>query len=238
MKWMDKITLALLISFSLFSKSTIASDQSLYDFLWLDPDKSVYVLQNKFFEKKKMFFGSVGFNLGVGNEYQSVKGLNGSFGYYFSELFSVELFYNYYSNKDNEAIENLQRINNTIPFLRRFTSQYGAILSYYPFYGKINTFNKIIYFDWYFGLGLSQLKGESNAQTARLSSAFNRYDAESFIGAVVKTGVKVYATKKIQLGIDFTKTYYNGNGPERSNGTSEKTLSTKDDLVFSVGFSF
>jgi len=237
MKWTNKLILAIAISFSVFGKNAVASDQNLYDFLWLDPDKSVYVLQNKFFEKKKMFFGSVGFNLGVGNEFQSVKGLNGAFGYYFNELFSVQLFYNHYSNKDNQTLENVQRVNGVTPFIRRFDAEYGAILSYYPFYGKINTFNKIIYFDWYFGLGVSQLKGESNAITAQ-DENIDRYDKESFVGAVVKTGVKVYATKKIQLGFDYTKTYYNGNGPERSDGSSEKSLSTKDDLVFSVGFSF
>jgi len=45
----------------LLAGSLKASEKDLYDFLWLDPDKSVYVLQNKVYKKKNSFYGSVGF---------------------------------------------------------------------------------------------------------------------------------------------------------------------------------
>lgn len=37
-----------------------SGEENLYDFLWLDPDKSVYVLQNKTHEKKGSFYFDLG----------------------------------------------------------------------------------------------------------------------------------------------------------------------------------
>ena len=42
------------------------------------------------------------------------------------------------------------------------------MLLWAPFYGKINTFNKILYFDLFFGIGLATIGGKDNAETVAL----------------------------------------------------------------------
>jgi hypothetical protein len=37
------------------SKALFAAEDDLYDYLWLDPDKKVYVLQNKVYKKKSKY---------------------------------------------------------------------------------------------------------------------------------------------------------------------------------------
>ena len=51
---------SLLFFLCLFSQTLKAGERDLYDFLWLDPDKSVFVLQNKLYPKD----GSLYFELG------------------------------------------------------------------------------------------------------------------------------------------------------------------------------
>ena len=49
---MLKIALATALVVLFVTKNTHAGEKSLYDFLWLDPDKKVYVLQNKIYKKE------------------------------------------------------------------------------------------------------------------------------------------------------------------------------------------
>ncbi len=50
---MQKLISFLVIFYTSFS---LAGEKDLYDFQWLDPDKSVYVLQNKIYPKNKTFY--------------------------------------------------------------------------------------------------------------------------------------------------------------------------------------
>lgn len=69
-----------------------ASERDLYDFLWLDPDKSVYVLQNKTFKKKHSVYGSVGYLRGLSSEYQDTQGFKLETGFFFHEEWAVDFF--------------------------------------------------------------------------------------------------------------------------------------------------
>ena len=131
------------LSMGASSLHAIADEKDLYKFLWLDPDKKVYVLQNKLFKKKKSIYTQLGYVAGLSGEYQDTSGLNFRTGYYLNEEWAIEGFYNSYSNKNNDAYDNIKRINQTVPFVRRFTSTYGLMGIWSPFYGKINTFNKL-----------------------------------------------------------------------------------------------
>ena len=78
---------------------------------------------------------------------------------YFLDL----IFYINLLELTNNAYHLLKSLNGVTPFLRREKNLLGAMALWSPFYGKINTFNKITYFDWFFGLGLGLLKSESNS---------------------------------------------------------------------------
>jgi outer membrane beta-barrel protein len=215
-----------------------ATEDDLYKFLWLDPDKKVYVLQNKLFKKEKTFYSQLGYLSSLSGEYQDTNGINFKAGYYFNEEWAVEMFYNSYSNSNNEAYENLQRINQSVPFIRRINSSYGAMGVWSPFYGKINTFNKIIYFDWNFGLGLAKIDAESNKDTVSDPLASSTFKKESYVGGVAKTGLRVHATKSFFIGIDLQRTIYQAPGPTIDGQASSDKLRGTSDVILSVGFSF
>lgn len=232
-----KITMmALLIGASSFN--AIADEGDLYKFLWLDPDKKVYVLQNKLYKKSKTIYTQLGYLSALSGEYQDTSGINFRTGYYLNEEWAVEGFYNSYSNKNNDAYDNLQRINQSVPFIRRLNSSYGLMGVWSPFYGKINTFNKIIYFDWSFGLGLAKIDTESNKDTVSLPTQSSTFTSESYTGAIAKTGLRVHASKRWFIGIDLQRTMYKAPGPVINNIPSSSKLRGTTDAILSVGFSF
>ncbi|ATH07616.1 hypothetical protein BIY24_06550 [Halobacteriovorax marinus] len=215
-----------------------ADESDLYKFLWLDPDKKVYVLQNKLYKKKNTIYAQLGYLSSLSGEYQDTSGINFRTGYYLNEEWAIEGFYNSYSNKNNEAYENLQRINQSVPFIRRLTSSYGIMGVWSPFYGKINTFNKIIYFDWSFGLGVAKIDTESNKDTVSDPNLSSTFTSESYTGAVAKTGLRVHASKNWFIGIDLQRTMYKAPGPVINSVPSSSKMRGTTDAILSVGFSF
>lgn len=219
----------------LLSLNTHAGEKSLYDFLWLDPDKKVYVLQNKIFKKEHSFYLDVGYLSNFTSKFQDTSGLGFRTGYYISEEWGLELFYNRYSNANNDDYRNVRAFNTVDPFIRRLNSSMGAMVIWSPFYGKVNTFNQIFYFDWSFGAGVAKIDAESNLETVRQLNVVSAYDSESYTGAIIKTKLKFHLREHIHLGVEYMNTYYNAPGPK--NPKSDK-LRTNTDIIFSVGFSY
>jgi outer membrane beta-barrel protein len=217
------------------TRNTYAGEESLYDFLWLDPDKSVYVLQNKLYKKEHKMYADIGYLTNMTSKFQDTSGFAVKAGYYIHEEWGLEIFYHNYSNGNNDDYRNVKSVNGVIPFVRRLNSTMGAAIIYSPFYGKINTFNKIFYFDWSFGAGLSRVQAESNVKTVRILNAANKYETENYGGALLKTKLKFHLTENMHLGIEYMNTYYMAPGPV--NPKSDK-LRTNSDLIFSVGISY
>ena len=133
----------LLLTLSLMGLTHVlwASEQSLYNFLWLDPDKKVYVLQNKVYKKRATFYGSLGYLAGLKTTYQNTSGLQVALGAYFTEDWGIEFVLHSYKNEATEARKRLDNISdNAEAFLRNFEKKMGAMAIWSPFYGKINTF--------------------------------------------------------------------------------------------------
>lgn len=215
-----------------------AAEGDLYDFLWLDPDKQVYVLQNKVYEKKGSFYANIGLLRGLGNEFQDTYGAHISTGYYFHEEWAFEVFAQKYENSNNESYKNLERINGSVPFVRRLDQLYAAGIVWSPFYGKINTFNKIFYFDWSVGAGLGAIKAESNAKNAANPSKADQFESEDYTAAILKTSLRFHATENIHLELQYMRTNYKAPGPTIEGVPGEEKFRVHSDLVLSVGFSF
>ncbi len=66
---------AILVIFSVLAFYAEATEKDLYNFKWLDPDKSVYVLQNKVYKKEKSFYTDLSFLKGLSSTYQDTKGV-------------------------------------------------------------------------------------------------------------------------------------------------------------------
>jgi outer membrane beta-barrel protein len=232
---MLKLSIIALGLMLMFTTKTYAGEESLYDFLWLDPDKKVYVLQNKLYKKEHSVYADIGYISNLTSKFQDTRGFGLRTGYYFHEEWGVELFYNNYSNTNNDDFRNVKLINEAEPFVRRLQSTYGAVLIYSPFYGKINTFNQIFYFDWSFGVGYAQINADSNIKTVTQTAVPNKYSKETYTGAVLKTKLKFHLKENIHLGLEYMNTYYQAPGPK--NPKSDK-LRTNSDIVLSIGFSY
>ena len=228
-----------LVSFTLSAPALRADEKDLYDFMWLDPDKKVYVLQNKVHKKAKTVYLNLGYGTGLSANFQDVSMIHSNLGFYFSEEWALEGIYTKYSNSDNDAMENLKRLNGSIPFIRNTESNYGLLAKWSPFYGKINTFNKIFYFDWSFGLGLGKLNTKSNAKTVANPLSANTYADEKYTSVIAKTGVSFHATKNIHIGADIIMNNFKAPGPTTVSGKVPESKYRRNlDAVFTLGVSF
>lgn len=238
MKNMHKATSILILALLFAVPFSLRADEShLYDFLWLDPDKSVFVLQNKVYKKKGKTYVNMGYISGLSGDYQNTSGGHLSVGHYLNEEWAIELMYNKYSSSDNDSFKSLQSINSSIPFVRKQRNTYGALAVWSPFYGKINTFNKIIYFDWSFGLGLGQTITESNANTVANPTTADIYHEEKNMAYLMKTGVRIHINKSFHVNIDYWRNSFKAPGP-RVNGNQDSSLRANSDLILSIGISF
>jgi len=231
------VKLMLLSTMTLGIPKVIAAEKDLYDFLWLDPDKKVYVLQNKVHKKEHTVYANLGTGLGLSSTFQDTSLLHGNIGYFITEEWAIEGLYTSYSNKDNEALSNLQRLNSSEPFIRKTKSNIGIIAKWSPFYGKINTFNKIFYFDWSFGLGAGTLKTESNSTTVADATKSNSYKSESYTSIIGKSELSFHISKNIHLNLGLIMNNYKAPGPVINNKSTDK-MRNNFDTILSFGVSF
>ncbi len=237
-KYQEKIKLCIVAILALSAPALRADEKDLYDFMWLDPDKKVYVLQNKVHKKNKTIYANVGYGSGLSSNFQDTSLLHVNLGFNITEEWAIEAMYNKYSNSDNDAMENLRRINGSVPFMRNMESTTAVLAKWSPFYGKINTFNKIFYFDWSFGLGLGKIEAKSNAKTVSTPAIANQYEKESYTSLVAKTGVTFHASKNLHLGIDLLMNNYRAPGPTIGGVEPKTKLRNNMDAIVTIGVSF
>ncbi len=203
--------------------ATYANEKSIYDFSWLDSDKEVYVLQNRKFRKaSKVYIGGT-----IGKQ------TNGAFidsyavdlyaGYFFKEDWGVELSYTKGSGKENATHDAVNSDGSSVAFYRKMDTATTAMLMWSPFYSKINTFNKIFYFDWLLGAGFSNFTSLDNrnkflpngfAEQGELTSASN-------IGLSWMTGLRFHISESWSSRIDFKAFHIKGETASRGGSSFE-----------------
>jgi len=221
----------------LFSSWVRASEEDLYDFLWLDPDKSVYVLQKKVYKKKGTFFLDLGLMKNSSSDFQSSYGYRSNTGYYFFEEWALQLYYAGYANSNNDSYDNLKQIGRE-PFIRKAKTLYGGGVLWSPFYGKINTFNKIVYFDWSFGLGYGKITTESNKETAADQTQLPSYENESYSAISASSQIRFYINRNFNLHLGYANTVYSAPGPTINGVVGKNLMRTSSDVNLGVGFAF
>ena len=224
--------------FVLIPKKSNANEKDLYDFMWLDPDKKVYVLQNKVHKKEKTTYANIGVGTNLSSTFQNTSSFYANIGYNLSEEIAIEAIYLHYSNSDNEALQNLKKLNGSTPFIRKPKNSMGAMIKWSPFYGKINTFNKIIYFDWAFGLGMGSFETESNATTVAISNVSDRYIKEKYTSILGKTELTIHASKNIHFNLGLISNTYRAPGPTIKSIEGKSSYRSNIDTILSVGISF
>ncbi len=232
------ITIMLIVISKIFCFQLYASEDSLYDFLWLDPDKKVYVLQNKVFKKKRHFYADIGYILALNSKFQDTTGIDLSGGYYFTEVFALELFFKKYSNSNNDTFKSIQTVNDSEPFVRRPEQITGIMAIWSPFYGKINTFNRIYYFDWSFGLGFAKLNAADNGDTVADDATKTTYVEKNYTALVTKSTLRFHISRQMHLHLTLFNTHYNATGPKINGQESSKSNRADYNSIFGIGLSF
>jgi outer membrane beta-barrel protein len=187
------------------SSPEVSNDE--YSFDWLDPDKKIYVLQNRKFTKAEHVLVSAMVGPGMSNSYRDVYAFEGRAAYYLSEMFGIETFYAMQTNRENATYDALKIASpNALPTVREVRSQYGAMLHYVPWYAKINVFNKILYFDWYFSGGAATVHTALDTRTKASDAA--RFTTQDLLGFTAGTGHQYHLTQNFIVRLDFTGTFY------------------------------
>jgi outer membrane beta-barrel protein len=189
------------------SVPVMASEKSVYEFSWLDQDKEVYVLQNRKFRKVNSVYLGATFGKSLSGAF--VDRYTGSLygGYFFSENWGIELSYNKASNATNATHDAVKEAA-TVAFYRKIDTDMTAHIVWSPFYSKINTFNKIVYYDWLFGAGVSSITTQDNRNEFK-DKASTDLTSESNIAYSWFTGFRFFITENWSTRVDFKGTHSN-----------------------------
>lgn len=228
-----------LLATLLLSGTVIADEKSLYEFSWLDKDKEIYVLQNRKFRKDGKVY--IGGTLG--------KTLNGAFidaygasvrgGYFFSEDWGIELIYGKNSGQESDTAKGVKE-QGAVPFYRKVDTYMGGMLMWSPFYSKINTFNKIFYYDWQFGLGVATITTKDNRTKFDVPPS-DTLTSDSSMGAIWNTGFRFYLSESWSVRIDFTGMHYKADRQRKPTGGSQiksSSMYSNFDLGLGLNYSF
>lgn len=206
-----------------------------YNFSWLDPDKKVYVLQNRKYRKAGHAAVFLQGGLNLDNPYRSETLIGPRVSYWFSEQFGLDAFYYHISSKANDTyttLENAATNSGALPFVREHKAYMGLLGSWTPWYAKLNFFNKILYFDWFLNLGAGQTNSRVDRNRSKATPA-NFVDENPFT-IFYGTGQNFYVTRNFLVRFDVIGSTYNA--------TSINANTTKRywnwDFTLGVGYLF
>ena len=213
-----------------------SAESDTYNFSWLDPDKEVYVLQNRKYRKSGRLHAYVGGGKTLSGAFVDSTTLQGRVGYFFREAWGVEFLYAMNDGQENDTAELLRTNGGARPFRRIIDNYMGGMLLWSPFYSKINTFNKILYFDWFIGLGFAKVEETNNAVEFQTNNLQADPQKENHTALMWDIGMKFFVNNTWSLRLDLTTLHYQAESPEANN--SEKLWYENFDLAFMLGYNF
>lgn len=217
------------------AESSANSDKDEYDFSWLDPEKKIYVVQNRKYTKAGRLEASLSAGIGMGETYRTQRQLRARGTYYLNEHWGISAFYFANTNTENDTMTALRSVSNVIPAVRDTNAYFGASAMWIPFYGKINLFNQVFYIDWHFELGLGSAGTEVDINTRANGSAV--IETASFGAFHWGSGWKFFITRSWSARFDFLATYYKAPNALRGSVTnSEEERYDNYYLTLGVGF--
>lgn len=179
-----------------------------YNFNWLDPDKKIYVLQNRKYQKAGHAVLSVTAGFGFSNPYKSTYNIDPRLAFYATEAWGVEVFYTATMNTSNSVLTALSTAApNTLPLIRQIQAQMGVLIHYVPWYAKINVFNTVLYFDWYFAGGVGSV--QSFVDTRTMASQASNFVEQDLLGIFFSTGHAYHISQSLLFRLDVTTSFYN-----------------------------
>jgi outer membrane beta-barrel protein len=216
------------------SEAAGQADRDDYDFSWLDPDKKIYVVQNRKYLKTNRFELSASGNMGFGPKFVNVRGLLFRGTFYFNEHWGMSGFYGIAKNTTNSTFAQLQSQFGIQPSVRELKNYVGGSIMWLPFYGKMNMFNQIFYIDWHLEAGVSSASTTIDLNTHANQGAIP--NTASYMGYHWGTGWKFFITRNWGARLDFLALYYTA--PIGSNGALTSTNNNHDNYFMNLGASY
>lgn len=185
-----------------------ADDDDEYNFSWLDPEKKVYVLQNRKFTKADRVQITLMGGLGLSNPYRTSMSIEPRMAFWFSEQLGVEAFFSSVSNSENNTAKALSDASGTapLPVIRSVKQQFGGLVKWAPWYSKINVFNSILYFDWYFTAGAGSMSFDLTTRSTTGGPIVTT--SENKTAYYFGTGHEFHLTQHFDVRLDLTGGYY------------------------------
>ncbi len=230
--WAWRLLIVLLASIWLtlmgfaWAESVQAADE--YSFNWLDPDKKIYVLQNRRYTKALRPMISATGGVGLSNPFRNTYNIDPKVAFFFTEALGIEVFYTVTFNVQNSTAQAILNTGTgTYPVVREITGMAGGLFHWIPWYAKINVFNAILYFDWYFAAG-----GGAIISTAINPSTGGTSVGQTLPAAFLSTGHMYHLSKYFLIRLDFSAAIY----PAPVFGTSgPSSIFTNYNLGLGVG---
>ena len=224
----SKTLFYLFLIFIMLGRESYSGESSTYNFSWLDPDKEVYVLQNRKFRKKRSLFLKAGFGKSLSGSFVDSTQIQARAGFFFKEEYGMGVLYSKNNGKANEASGTLKSIYST-PF-RRITQDYqGFMFLWAPFYSKSNFFNKVFYYDFIIGLGYGKLNEVNNKATI-VETKFLPEEKASHSGPLVDLELNFFITRYLSTSLNANAIYY-----KAQNKDKKKVWYNHWDLTLSMG---
>jgi outer membrane beta-barrel protein len=231
--------LAWLLAVLFWTSSGHADEKSIYNFSWLDKDKEIYVLQNRKFRKDGNFYAGLTGAKTLSGAFIDSYGGTARAGYFFREDWGVEFVFGKNTGSENDTAKAV-RAQSTVPFYRKIDTYTGAMVMWSPFYSKINTFNRVVYFDWIFGLGAANIKTLDNRNKFSPGADEDKLTSDNLFGALWSTGFRFYLNENWSIRLDVTGQTFSAEREVGSIGSPKKTTSvlTTFDLGLGLNYAF
>lgn len=227
-----------MLGIAVFSMTGNAAENNVYDFSWLDQEKEVYVLQNRKFRKKNQFY--IGGTLGrsVSGAFVDSSEYNLIAGYFFAEEWGLEFSFTGAEGTLN-ATHDAVAAQGSTAYYRQIQTANTAMLVWSPLYSKINTFNKIFYFDWMFGLGFTSASTEDNRNKLVAGPNTNVLTEEDVSGVAWMTAFRFYINQDWSARVDFRGTHLNVDSAIDASGSTINTEKRWNNYYnFNVGINY
>jgi outer membrane beta-barrel protein len=228
-----------IVQLTLFSMFSYADEKSVYEFSWLDKDKEVYVLQNRKYRKVNRLYVGAGGVMSLSGAFIDAYAGRFQLGYFFKEDWGFEIHYAKYTGSENDTAKGV-REQRTVPFFRKLDTTTSFLVWWSPFYGKLNTFNSIFYYDWMIGFGLAQATTIDN-RNEFISISDRSLTSENVTGATWSTAMRFHVNDHWSVRVDISGLHYNADRKsetESGSAISKSQIYTNLDVGVNLLFAF
>lgn len=205
-----------------------------YDFSWLDPEKKIYVVQNRKYSKDQKLEIALSGGIGIGEAYR----VRGIFlpraNFYFNDRWGVSVFGGFVSNRENANFAELKKVSSVVPTVRDVKSFISGSVLWLPFYAKMNMFNKIFYLDWHFELGAGVASTEIDLNTSSTGRPILQEDSHTEFHW--GTGLHFFFTRNWGARLDYLALYYSA--PRALRGAYTDGNANFENYFLSLGLSY